>query len=197
VVHGWTAPEPPVGYPIISELLYDPIGADDSAEWVEIYNPTDQAVDLSGWFLGDVGPTGEYGSGLYTFPLNSALPADGVLLVARQAEDVLGFIPDFEFVIDPLRDDPDVPNLVPAGGWDGFGFALGNAGDQVILLDATAAPIDALVYGAASYPGVTPHPGVSASGHSLERRPAIYDTDDCSLDFVERYPADPGSVNNE
>ena len=88
-----------------------------------------------------------------------------------------------------------VPNMVPAGSWDGFGFALGNAGDEVILLDAMAAPVDALVYGAGEAVGVIPHPGVSASGHSLERRPAIYDTDDCSQDFFDRNPPDPGAVS--
>jgi hypothetical protein len=87
--------------------------------------------------------------------------------------------------------------MVPAGGWEGFGFALGNAGDQVILLNAAAAPVDALAYGTATYPGVVPHPGVSGSGRSLERRPAIYDTNDCSQDFFERYPPDPGAVSRE
>ena len=30
-------------------------------EWVKIYNPTDQPVPLAGWYVGDVGPAGEYG----------------------------------------------------------------------------------------------------------------------------------------
>jgi hypothetical protein len=194
VLSNWSAPEPPVGYPVISEVLYNPVGDADPDEWVEIYNPTGQPVDLSGWGLGDVGPAGEYGSGLYTFPAGAALPPGGVIVVARQAADVIGLTPDFEFVIDPLRNDPAVPDMNPAGAWDGFGFALGNAGDEVILLDNSAAPVDALVYGSGSYPGVIAHPGVSAAGHSLERRPAIYDSDDCANDFVERYPPDPGAI---
>jgi len=197
VMSNWSAPAPPVGYPVISEVLYNPIGDADPDEWVEIYNPTDQPVDLSGWRLGDVGPAGECGSGLYTFPAGAALPPGGAIVVARQAADVIGFTPDFEFVIDLLRNDPAVPDMNPAGAWEGFGFALGNAGDEVILLDAGAAPVDALVYGSGSYPGVAAHPGVSAAGHSLERRPAIYDTDDCSADFVERYPPEPGQVSQE
>ena len=123
------------------------------------------------------------------------MPAAGLLLIARQAEDVTGLTPDLEFLVDPLRDAPDVANMLPAGDWEGFGFALGNAGDQVMLLDRTAAPVDVLVYGSAGYSGVVPHPGVSAPGHSLERRPAIYDSDDCSQDFFERYPPDPGAVS--
>jgi uncharacterized repeat protein (TIGR01451 family) len=197
VTRDWRSPEPPVGYPLISEVLYDPIGVEEAGEWVEVFNPTGRLVDLSAWYLGDVGPLGEYGSGLYTFPPGAVLRADGVLLIARQAADTIGFTPDFEFLVDPLRDDPQVPNMVPAGSWDGFGFALGNAGDEVLLSDSTSSPIDVLVYGAGHYPGVLPHPGVGTSGHSLERRPAIYDTDDCSHDFFDRYPPAPGTVSRE
>ncbi len=34
---------------IISEIFYNPVGIDGDAEWIEIYNPTDQTVDLQGW----------------------------------------------------------------------------------------------------------------------------------------------------
>jgi uncharacterized repeat protein (TIGR01451 family) len=194
VMRGWAAPLPPVPYPLISELLYDPTGAAEGGEWVELFNPTRDTLDLSGWRLGDVGPAGEYGSGLYAFPPESILPPGGIFLVARQADDVVGFVPDFEFVIDPARNDPAVPDMQPAGSWDGFGFALGNTGDEVILLDAAGTPVDVLVYGAGLFPGIVPHPGVITAGHSLERRPAIYDTDDCSRDFFDRYPPGPGSL---
>jgi len=39
-----------------------------------------------------------------------------------------------------------------------------------------------------------PHVGVTASDHSLERRPAYIDTDDCAADFLDRTPPTPGSV---
>jgi hypothetical protein len=82
---------------------------------------------------------------------------------------------------------------VPVGDWVGFGFALSNEGDEVILLDASALPADVLVYGLGYYPGTVAHPGVSRYDHSLERSPAMYDTDDCSQDFVDRYPPTPGT----
>jgi hypothetical protein len=196
MIQTWSPP-PPVKYPVISEVLYNPPGVEDSGEWVEIFNPTSQAVDLSGWLLGDVGSSGEYGSGLYAFPSDTALPSGETLLIVRQASDVMGFVPDLEFLIDPWRDDDAVANMIPAGSWAGFGFALGNGGDEVILLRPTASPVDVLVYGSGAYPGVLPHPGVSAPGHSLERRPAIYDSDDCSQDFFDRFPPDPGNVDVE
>ena len=42
----------PASYPLISELLYDPIGPDDT-EFVELVNPTSWPVDLSFFSLGD------------------------------------------------------------------------------------------------------------------------------------------------
>ncbi len=179
---------------LISEALYDPSGPEPGAEWVELYNPTAQPVDLSGWSLGDAAVDGEYGSGRYLFPQGTWIAGRGVLVVAAQAADVAGFLPDLEFCIDPNRDDPRVPNMVPAGGWTGFGFALGNAGDEVILRDAVGRTVDALVYGAGSYPGVIAHPGGVPQGHSLERRPVDRDSDDCSRDFWDRYPPTPGHL---
>jgi hypothetical protein len=185
--------QPPRRHVLVSEVMYDPDGVDAGREWVEIYNPTPANVDLSGWYVGDVGLGGEYGSGLYRFPDGAVLVAEGVTVVAHQADDV-AFTPDYEFLIDPNRDDPSVPNMAPAGSWDGFGLALGNTGDEVLLLNTEGATIDVITYGAGDYPGVIPHPGVSAQGRSLERRPPREDTDDCGRDFFERYPPTPGAL---
>jgi|CXWL01.1.fsa_nt_gi hypothetical protein len=40
-----------VGPIVITEIMYNPHGADEGQEWVEIYNPTALPVDLSGWYL--------------------------------------------------------------------------------------------------------------------------------------------------
>ena len=185
--------EPPLGHLLISEAMYRPSDSPLTGEWIEIYNPTAGNVALSGWYLGDVGPGGEYGSGLYRFPTGAVLPAGGVIVVAQQSADV-GFTPDFEFLIDPNRNDPAVPDMVPAGTWEGFGFALGNPGDEVLLLDTAATAVDVVTYGTGNYPGVVTHPGVVDQGHSLERRPPERDTDDCSQDFFDRYPPTPGAL---
>ncbi|MGD2176584.1 MAG: lamin tail domain-containing protein [Anaerolineae bacterium] len=185
--------QPPERHLLVSEVMYNPDGNDPGREWVEIYNPTTENVDLSGWYLGDVGPAGEYGSGLYRFPNGAISVAEGVIVVAHQANDV-AFTPDYEFLIDPNRDDPAVRNMSPAGSWDGFGLALGNGGDEVLLLDGSGAAVDVMAYGGGDYSGVIPHPGVSDQGRSLERRPPRADTDDCSQDFLERYPTTPGTL---
>jgi hypothetical protein len=185
--------EPPLRSPLISEVMYRPSDEPLSGEWVEVYNPTAEVVDLSGWYLGDCGLDGEYGSGLYQFPDGALLPAGGVIVIAQQAADI-GFTPDYEFLVDGERDDATVPNMEPAGSWDGFGLALGNDGDEVLLLDSSGEPVDVVVYAGGAYAGVVAHPGVSESGRSLERRPPETDTDDCSVDFFDRFPPTPGQL---
>jgi hypothetical protein len=85
--------------------------------------------------------------------------------------------------------------MLPAGNWPGFGLALSNTGDHIILRNAAGQPVDVVVWGDSSYPGTLPHPGVVASDHSLERRPAYQDTDNCGADFFDRTPPMPGSVS--
>ena len=38
---------------LISEVLYDPAASEPGAEWVELYNPTANPVDLAGWGIKD------------------------------------------------------------------------------------------------------------------------------------------------
>lgn len=200
VLKNYTPPAPPVEYVVVSEVLYDPYGADTGKEWVELYNPTSRAIDISGWSLGDAVADGEYGSGRYLFPANTVLRAGQVIVIAQQAADVAPLRPDFEFLIDPNRDLVTVTNMIAVTPtWDGFGLALGNEGDEVILRDGAGNLVDAVVWGTGNYTDtgvLRPHPGVSVAAHSLERRPAMYDTNDCSRDFVDRYPPEPGKVSN-
>ncbi len=180
---------------VVSEVLYDPADPlDAGTEWVELYNPTAQGMTLAGWRVGDAMAGDEYGSGRYTFPAGTAIPAHGFLVLAAQALDfraAYGFAPDYEFRVDPARDDPSVPNLTLIPG-SGSGLALGNDGDEVALWDASGALVDVLVYCGGSdpcggsYPGVTPYwPDVAQPDHSLERRPPDMDTENCQVDFVD------------
>jgi hypothetical protein len=41
------------GQVIISEIMANPNGTDVPGEWIEIFNPTDSPVDISGWFFQD------------------------------------------------------------------------------------------------------------------------------------------------
>ncbi|MBL8761475.1 MAG: lamin tail domain-containing protein [Phycisphaerae bacterium] len=49
---------------VITEIMYNPHGVDQGQEWVEIYNPSGVAIDLSAWSLeDDDGQTDEFAPG--------------------------------------------------------------------------------------------------------------------------------------
>lgn len=69
---------PDIGQAIINEIMYHPPDADDGTdntddEFIEFYNPTTSAVDLSGWRL--------RGDSDFTFPSGTNLAAGGYLLL--------------------------------------------------------------------------------------------------------------------
>lgn len=183
----------PAGYPLISEVLYNPSGGQDNArEWVELYNPTGRAFDLGNWLLGDAVDPDDY-EATYQFPPGAGILPGETLVVAVNAQrfyEEYGQYPDYEI----WGRVPAVPDLVRYKGWGDGDFALGNAGDEVILYDHNRKPVDVLSWGTGQYPGVIPHPGVQAGNHSLERFPPWRDTDDCSFDFWERPSPGPGEV---
>jgi hypothetical protein len=58
---------------VINEIMYNPIGGDGD-EFIELYNPSSEAVDISGWRLDGVA---------LTFPGGSVIPGDDYMLVAK------------------------------------------------------------------------------------------------------------------
>jgi uncharacterized repeat protein (TIGR01451 family) len=182
----------PADHPLISEVLYDPAGTDEDREWIELYNPTEAAVSLAGWMLGDaVDPADS--EGMYLFPADTLLAPHQTLLVAPrgvQFFEEYGFYPDFELV----ETDPDVPNLANHPDWGGGYLALANDGDELLLLNSSAHLVDGIVWGGGELAGVLPHPGVELDGHSLERYPPWRDGDYCQRDFQDQPVPNPGVV---
>ncbi len=185
---------PPARYPLISEILYDPVGAEPNREWIELHNPTGLNLDLSGYRLGDAAARNDY-EGMFVFPAGASLPSRETLVVAVQGtafREVNGFDPDFELV----ESDPAIPNLSDDPNWGEQPdyISLGNGGDEVLLLDPGYAVVDVLAYGTGSYPGVVSYAGPLSFGHSLERYPAGLDSDDCNRDFRDQALPSPGEV---
>lgn len=176
-------PPIPANYVVISEVYYH---TSATGEWVELYNPTDDAVDLSGYWLGDAVNATDY-EGMYAFPAGTVLPPRGVIVVAYDGSQV----PQATFEI---FDNSAKPNMVKVPAWGTGDWNLRNDGDQVLLFKANGTVlVDAVVYGDALLDGHVAHPGVVYS-HSLERYPVALDTNDCSKDFRDRYPPQPGTV---
>jgi len=187
----------PADYPLITEVLVNPRGEEGDAgkEWIELYNPGPE-IGIAGWTLGDAVNAGEFGDGRYAFPAGAELLHGQVIVAAACATDfsaLYGFNPDYEWT----DCDGTVPDLTPAGSWDGFGMALGNQSDEVLLLNGSGTQVDSVAWGGAPRVGVTPFADFTApfpSAASLKRYPPDTDRDDCSRDFYVSYNPSPGKV---
>ncbi len=153
---------PPV---LISALHYDGYAPDDDDEAFQLTVVGPAAVDLRGWTVSD-------GEATAVFPVAVLQPGTRIWVArtARAFWEQFGFRPDWELV----DTDPFIPQL--GGGVPRFR----NAGDELILRDATGAVVDVVVYndgelatvgwyGGAVRP-YAPSPTFAASGQILYRK---------------------------
>ena len=110
---------------VINELYCNSTDFYDSAEFIEIYNPTENAISLDNWVITDTGYRGKCGGeDMWRFPFGDSIAAGGYIVIARDAFDTgdetgffqeFGFYPDYEFV-DPTYgyevDHDSVANMV-------------------------------------------------------------------------------------
>ncbi len=205
---------PPADYPLITEVFINPPGDDAGKEWIEIYNPG-PTVSIAGWTIGDAINIGDYGDGRYEFPAGAQLLQGQVIVVAACATNfapTYGFNPTYEWT----NCDPLVPDLVPVSSWAGFGLALGNAQDEVLLfrplasLSSQPVPVeiifngilvDSVAWGGEPRAGVIPFPldpgDTFPWSASLKRYPPDSDRNDCSRDFYVSWSPSPGRVSGE
>ncbi len=104
---------------VFNELHYNPSGADEAGEWLELHNQMAIDVDLSGWAFDD-------GIG-YTFPAGTVIPGGGYLVVAKTPGHVsLAGVPG---VLGP------------------FTGQLSNGGERVDLASRSGRLMDRIEYG--------------------------------------------------
>ncbi len=157
---------------IVSQVLYNPAGTDSGGEAVELYNPADSAVNLSGWALAtETSPTDA------TLPSTAAVCSRCHYLVA----------------------DLNWSNAKDKASWPNADYeeaiTLANTDAGVALKDATGKIVDAAGWGSAAGIGDglfegSPSSG-SGNGNSLTRRAAngsYTDTNNNSNDFIEILP---------
>lgn len=165
------APEPayalcaPAGGLVISEVFYDAVGADDSLEWVELYNSSSATIELTGRFsLGWGGSNYLFG----TIDLTGSVePGETFVVGGPQSSSDNA---------QPSLDQSAVPSLTLQNS--------GTAADGIALFDIPAAaitavsvPIDAVIYGPSNSAGLldpsgspgSVNVGDAASGQSIER----------------------------
>jgi hypothetical protein len=89
--------------------------AESGEEWIELYNRSTSAVDLTGWALADAID--------FTFPSGTILPAGGYLVVSNNAAALQA----------------EYPGIAIVGNFD---KSLSNSGDRIVLLAPDKNPAD-------------------------------------------------------
>lgn len=145
---------------VISEFATrGPASATD--EFVELYNPTLNAVDISGWHMQYKSATGTLWNDRAILPANSSIGPHGFFLIANSST-YSGITPDYS-----------------SGLW-GSGQGMADNGHERII-DASSNQIDLVGWGTANAPegGVdAPNHGTSANGNSVERKALATSTAD-------------------
>jgi 5'-nucleotidase len=160
-------------------------GATYNADFVELYNPTDAAIDLLGTYVAYRSDSGSLGGSV---ALRGRVPAEGTYLVRMSSTGATGAaLPTPNRVASPSI------NMAASGG-------------QILLLDSAAVPtaqgdlsgadgiIDMVGLGAATSSETAPGPAASAT-QSAKRTAAGADTDDNSADFTLGTPTPTGCTD--
>lgn len=154
---------------IINEINYNSAPDADTEDWVEIYNRSDAAVDISGWILKDGNDDNEF-----IFEASTILDAGAYLVIVRDLDD-------FKLVF------PDVTNVV-----DSIDFNFSNAGELVRLYNSSEVLIDQVEYDDES-PWPTEPDG---DGPTLELRDPDLNNDLPSSWTTSTGYGTPGSLNS-
>jgi hypothetical protein len=81
-------PEPEAGDLVINEVGYQFAGDDEDLEFIELYNPTDDAYDIAGCILAD--DAGPADADAFTLPAGSIVASGGYFVIAGSASEITG-----------------------------------------------------------------------------------------------------------
>ena len=123
---------------VIHEFHYNPSGNTSLEEFIELHNPGDAAIDLSGWSLSDAIS--------FTFPAGSQIPAGGYLVIGEHPPTLLSL-----FQVQAL------------GPWSG---KLSSGGERIDLRNASGTLIDRVSY-SAGFPWPTAADGGGSSAELI------------------------------
>ncbi len=114
-----------INHLLISEILFDPSNSDSGREWVEIYNPTNDAVDINNWDIRSKASTVTFNASIIVPPKTALIVADN----SSNFSSAYGFMPDID----------DTKHT------SGFSFSNGN--DFAQLRNPSNAVIDEVSWG--------------------------------------------------
>jgi phosphatidylserine/phosphatidylglycerophosphate/cardiolipin synthase-like enzyme len=130
----------PINHPIITEVYYDTYLSYDPDEYIRLYNPLQNPIDISNWQITDL-------ENITIIPNNTFLDSNTSIYIARNGtafyEENL-FLPDFEM----LDSNASIKNMSESQ------LQLSNIADEVILKDSNGTIVDVVAYGNSAYAGI-------------------------------------------
>lgn len=157
----------------INEVYYTVKNNSNKAQWIELYNESDNEIDIRGW---KISTTGNPGDG-FTIPAGTVIKSESYVVLAS-SKDVMASLWGLS------------KNVVE---YDEALF-FEQSGDNIHLYDSNNNLIDEIWYGTGGEKGSTNAAGTVSFGMSLARNPDGSDTDNPSSDLSERFPT-PGNSN--
>ncbi len=113
---------------VINEINYKSADDFDTKDWVELYNTTDAAINISGWKL-----VGENLAEAFTIPVGTIIPPYGYLVACANRSKLVGLNPNLQNVI------------------GNFEFRLSSSG-KLQLLDSAGNLVDEVEYNSKTWP---------------------------------------------
>lgn len=166
-----TAAQPSLNHITINEFTTNgPNGSYD--EFAELYNPTNNDINITGWKLQYKSATGDTWQSKVGAGLTGVIKAKSFFLLASKSYS-LTTTPDYKH---------------------GANWGLADAGGHLRLIDSNANVIDKVGWGNADEPEGSPAPALEAN-KSLERKSLTTDTDNNSNDFILINPSPKNSTN--
>ena len=74
---------------VINEINYKSSDDFDTGDWIELYNPNEDEIDISGWVLKDSNDSNEF-----IFPQGTIIEATSFLVIVRKSDDFSNFFPE-------------------------------------------------------------------------------------------------------
>jgi len=167
---------------VINEVMYNPTQDDNYNEWIELYNPTNQSINVSGWSItdnfaedfleGDI----ENGNG------TTIIPPNGYAIISDHGTKIYENFSVSSNATHLYVDDSSIGN------------GLGNSEDKLILKNSTGVAIDSLEWGY-DYPDVPGSPAdLVDEGRTLARHQDV-DINNSINDFYDGITPTPGWEN--
>ena len=154
---------------VINEINYKSSDNFNPGDWVELYNPNQDDINITGWILKDNNDSNEF-----IFPEDTYIDGNDYLVIVRNSDDFSELYPDIDSFVGE------------------FDFGLSASGDAVRLFDS-----DLILHDEVYYESTSPWPPLSnGDGYTLELIDPSYDNSIPTSWSNINYHGSPDAINS-